>query len=286
MQPGERPERPLWQNITRCYTASCAEKIARALGNDYRPRDDCAGACSTCSASGRASTAQACSHALLRPGPTMTRSRRTARASGRRFLRSRETRPSQSPHRLSPYPAELRRHRPRRRRQPSQPRGRRRERPFTPSAMPGPTSAVPAATAAIRRRRFAPTGRPKVCRGSGSSRSVSATRRSSTADGRAFTIEQRRDQEVVTAYDIDTGREVWAHGWKALLHGIDGRRWPARDADVSRGAHLRAWSDRRVSLSRCPHRKADLAASRSSTTTAPTTFSGACPARRSSSTTR
>ncbi len=33
------------------------------------------------------------------------------------------------------------------------------------------------------------------------------------AGGRAFTIEQRRAQEVVTAYDVETGRELWAHGW-------------------------------------------------------------------------
>jgi outer membrane protein assembly factor BamB len=33
------------------------------------------------------------------------------------------------------------------------------------------------------------------------------------ADGRAFTIEQRRDQEVVAAYDIETGRELWTNGW-------------------------------------------------------------------------
>ena len=33
------------------------------------------------------------------------------------------------------------------------------------------------------------------------------------AEGRAFTIEQRRDQEVVTAYDVETGRELWNHAW-------------------------------------------------------------------------
>lgn len=33
------------------------------------------------------------------------------------------------------------------------------------------------------------------------------------ARGRAFTIEQRRQREVVTAYDVETGRELWAHGW-------------------------------------------------------------------------
>jgi outer membrane protein assembly factor BamB len=35
------------------------------------------------------------------------------------------------------------------------------------------------------------------------------------ADGRAYTIEQRRRQEVVTAYDVNTGRELWAQGWNA-----------------------------------------------------------------------
>src|SRR5262245_12870184 len=35
------------------------------------------------------------------------------------------------------------------------------------------------------------------------------------ADGVAFTIEQRRRQEVVAAYDLDTGRELWTQGWNA-----------------------------------------------------------------------
>jgi outer membrane protein assembly factor BamB len=35
------------------------------------------------------------------------------------------------------------------------------------------------------------------------------------ADGRAYTIEQRRRQEVATAYDLETGRELWAQGWNA-----------------------------------------------------------------------
>jgi outer membrane protein assembly factor BamB len=35
------------------------------------------------------------------------------------------------------------------------------------------------------------------------------------ADGRAFTIEQRRREEVVAAYDVETGRELWTHGWEA-----------------------------------------------------------------------
>lgn len=35
------------------------------------------------------------------------------------------------------------------------------------------------------------------------------------ADGRAYTIEQRRAQEVVAAYDVATGRELWTQGWAA-----------------------------------------------------------------------
>ena len=35
------------------------------------------------------------------------------------------------------------------------------------------------------------------------------------AGGRAFTIEQRRRQEVATAYDMSTGRELWANAWDA-----------------------------------------------------------------------
>lgn len=35
------------------------------------------------------------------------------------------------------------------------------------------------------------------------------------ADGRAFTIEQRRALEVVAAYDVATGRELWTQGWNA-----------------------------------------------------------------------
>jgi outer membrane protein assembly factor BamB len=34
------------------------------------------------------------------------------------------------------------------------------------------------------------------------------------ADGRAFTIEQRRSQEVAAAYDVETGRELWTNAWE------------------------------------------------------------------------
>ena len=47
------------------------------------------------------------------------------------------------------------------------------------------------------------------------------------ARGRAFTIEQRGPQEIVAAYDVATGRELWTSAWPALFHermGGDGPR--------------------------------------------------------------
>lgn len=45
--------------------------------------------------------------------------------------------------------------------------------------------------------------------------------------GRAFTIEQRRNEEAVVAYDFETGRELWVHSYPALFSermGGDGPR--------------------------------------------------------------
>jgi outer membrane protein assembly factor BamB len=47
------------------------------------------------------------------------------------------------------------------------------------------------------------------------------------ADGVAYTIEQRREQEVVAAYQLDTGRELWTNSWNAFFResmGGDGPR--------------------------------------------------------------
>lgn len=47
------------------------------------------------------------------------------------------------------------------------------------------------------------------------------------ARGRAFTIEQRGTREVVAAYDVPTGRELWTNGWSAEFResmGGDGPR--------------------------------------------------------------
>ncbi len=47
------------------------------------------------------------------------------------------------------------------------------------------------------------------------------------ARGKAYTIEQRRGNETVAAYDVATGRELWTHAWPALFTeslGGDGPR--------------------------------------------------------------
>jgi outer membrane protein assembly factor BamB len=42
------------------------------------------------------------------------------------------------------------------------------------------------------------------------------------ADGKAYTIEQRRQQEVVAAYDMATGRELWTQRWEAEYNDSNG----------------------------------------------------------------
>jgi outer membrane protein assembly factor BamB len=42
------------------------------------------------------------------------------------------------------------------------------------------------------------------------------------ADGKAYTIEQRRNQEVVAAYDINNGRELWTQKWNAEFNDSTG----------------------------------------------------------------
>jgi outer membrane protein assembly factor BamB len=46
------------------------------------------------------------------------------------------------------------------------------------------------------------------------------------AHGVAFTIEQRRGNEVVAAYDLRTGRERWTNAWPALFHEVLGGDGP------------------------------------------------------------
>ena len=46
------------------------------------------------------------------------------------------------------------------------------------------------------------------------------------ANGRAFTIEQRGPKEVVAAYDVMTGRELWTNGWTAAFREMMGGDGP------------------------------------------------------------
>lgn len=39
------------------------------------------------------------------------------------------------------------------------------------------------------------------------------------AEGRLYTIEQRREMEVAMAYDIETGRELWRNSWEVHFEG-------------------------------------------------------------------
>lgn len=53
------------------------------------------------------------------------------------------------------------------------------------------------------------------------------------ADGKAYTIEQRRSQEVVAAYDVSNGRELWTQKWNAAYTDSTGdgpRATPTWDA--------------------------------------------------------
>jgi outer membrane protein assembly factor BamB len=46
------------------------------------------------------------------------------------------------------------------------------------------------------------------------------------AEGRVFTIEQRRNNEAVVAYDVETGRELWAHTYHAAFSEAMGGEGP------------------------------------------------------------
>lgn len=54
-------------------------------------------------------------------------------------------------------------------------------------------------------------------------------------EGRAYTIEQRRGQEVVAAYDLQTGREIWTQGWNAFFQESMGGDGPRATPTYSEG---------------------------------------------------
>lgn len=66
-------------------------------------------------------------------------------------------------------------------------------------------------TAGAIQTKWPPSGLPEIWRqkvGGGYASVV-------VAEGRVFTIEQRRDEEVAAAYDFSTGKELWTNSWTA-----------------------------------------------------------------------
>ncbi len=67
------------------------------------------------------------------------------------------------------------------------------------------------------------------------------------AGGKAVTVEQRRGNEAVVAYDVDTGREVWQHAYKADFQERQGGPGPrATPTIVRRGRAPREFNELKV----------------------------------------
>lgn len=54
--------------------------------------------------------------------------------------------------------------------------------------------------------------------------------------GRVYTLEQRRDDEVLAAYDLATGAELWSHGWPARFSEAAGGDGPRSTPTVHDGS--------------------------------------------------
>jgi outer membrane protein assembly factor BamB len=55
------------------------------------------------------------------------------------------------------------------------------------------------------------------------------------AEGRAYTLEQRREDEVVVAYDVETGRELWTTGWPTRFTEMHSDEGPRTTPEYSEG---------------------------------------------------
>jgi outer membrane protein assembly factor BamB len=55
------------------------------------------------------------------------------------------------------------------------------------------------------------------------------------AEGRVYTIEQRREEEVLAAYGLETGREVWTHAWDARFEEAMGGPGPRATPTYANG---------------------------------------------------
>ena len=102
-------------------------------------------------------------------------------------------------------------------------------------------------------------GRPTACDRSGSSRSAAATRRSSIVHDRAFTIEQRGDQEVVAAYDVADRRELWTARLDAAFSETLGGDGPRATPTWHDGRRYALGAHRRTACARRRYRAAAVA---------------------------
>ena len=100
------------------------------------------------------------------------------------------------------------------------------------------------------------------------------------AHNRAFTIEQRRDQEVVVAYDAATGRELWTHSWDAHFDELMGGPGPRATPTWYDGPSLRPRCGRPPVVSRSRHGRGGLGKRHPPGTARPRTSAGRCQAPR------
>ena len=103
------------------------------------------------------------------------------------------------------------------------------------------------------------------------------------AGGRAFTIEQRRDEEVVAAYDVDSGAEIWTHTWSAHFQESMGGPGPAPRRHGTTAGSMR-WARPAGSSAWTPPPATSPGNGTFWTMRALPIFPGRCPERRSSST--
>ncbi len=74
------------------------------------------------------------------------------------------------------------------------------------------------------------------------------------AGGRAFTIEQRARNEVVAAYDVMTGRELWTNAWpERFSQWMGGGEGPRATPAWADGHRVRPWRQGRAALPRRGH---------------------------------
>ena len=97
------------------------------------------------------------------------------------------------------------------------------------------------ATGAIAKHQFSRVGLARGCGSSGGSQLGSATPRSSLPTAARSRSSNAASRRVVTAYEVETGRELWAHGWDAEFVEFQGGNGPPRHPrPTTRGGFMRS----------------------------------------------